>query len=375
MTRRPIFPESRTRSFCAAVALMFVLVALLLAAGCSGDCPDVLHTATMTKLDSDGTITWTKVLDRGLSNTISGMVPTSDGGFVTAGSVATTHSYCTLNYQARFIRFTGTGEILWDRVFTTGEGNVGEIIGMHDGGFAALIDGSEIYRLDPDGRTVWNRSTGYSSLYSRSIIHTGDGGLIVAGPVFVKFDSFGNILWQRSYENETSYDIFFIHENTDDTGFIGFRISEIEPHEVYFINFDKGGNIINTSQLFSDGHLIGHNMDVTPNGYRLLYSDDKQGTIMMHLDIRGTVTHNQKINGSEAITLIKDKGLLSIDKTGYSVEAIKLNPDGTRSWNSTIPNVNLRNLRIIQVIQTTDGGFVIASDNGVEKDVSMVEQA
>jgi hypothetical protein len=244
---------------------------------------------------------------------------------------------------------------------------------MHDGGFAALIDGSEIYRWDSDGRTVWNRSTGYSSLYSRSIIKTGDGGLIVAGPVFVKFDSYGNILWQRSYENETSYDIFFINENTDNTGFIGFRISEIEPHEVYFINFDKGGNIINRSQIFSDGHLIGHNVDVTPNGYRLLYSDDKQGTIMMHLDIRGTVTYKQKINGSEAITLIKDNGLLYIDKTGYSVEAIKLNPDGTYSWNRTIPNVNIGNLRIVQVIQTTDRGFVIVSDNGVQKDVSMLK--
>jgi hypothetical protein len=373
MIRRRIFPESRNRSFFAAIALMFVLVALLLAAGCSGDCPQVLHTATLTKLDSNGNITWTKVLDTGISNRISCLVPTSDGGFITAGSVATTHSYCTLNNQARLIRFTSTGEILWDRVFTNGERDIKEIIRMQDGGFAALIDGSEIYRLDSDGRTVWNRSTGYVSLYGiRSVItKSSDGGLVVAGPVFIKYDREGNILWKRSNSNENTRDIFSIIELKGTRGY--FVFSRENMGEIHKMEFDVEGKFINSSVITPESDLMGHYVFVVPDGYQLLYSNEKQGLMMMYLDPEGVMINKLKINVSYPTSLTSDLGYFFVDKMGNRVQAVKLNSNGTPSWNNTIPQANLRNLIIMQVIQTNDGGFVIASDNGVEKDVSMLK--
>lgn len=284
MTERPIFSDSRRRPVCAAVALSIVLVAVLLAAGCTGDCPQVLHTATITKLDSNGTVIWTKVLDTGISNTISNMVPTSDGGFITAGSIATTHSYCTVNYQPQLIQFTSTGEILWERIFTTGERGASEVIWMHDGGFATLIDGSRIYRLDSEGRTLWNRSTGYVSLYGiRSVItETGDGEVVVAGPVLVKFDSEGNTLWKRSLSNETTRDIFSVIELKNNEGF--FIFSRENMGELNKMKFDAKGKFINSSMIIPERDLMGHHVYVTPDGYRLLYSDGKQGVMVMHLD-------------------------------------------------------------------------------------------
>ena len=395
MTAIPIVPESPRRPLRIAVALMLVMMAVLLAAGCaSGDCPLVLYSATITKLDSNGTVEWTKVLDTGMSNSIAGLVPTSDGGFVAAGSLSTgIQSHCYLNSLARIIRFSRSGEILWDHNISETDGTL-EIIPMHDGGFALLTGDSKIFRLDSEGKTLWNRITGSSSLYLRSMINTLDGGLIIAGPMFVKFDSDGKVLWQHSYENETTYDIFFITNKKEGSGFVGYRISKKEPR-VDFINFDDAGNITNTTEIFSDGHLLGRTIDVGPNGYRLLYTDENQGTTMMQLDPEGKIVATQKIDGSDIFTFTKDQGFLYTESKnvlleprqlnpdgtvnvkapmhwGLQIQVIKLNPDGSLSWNITLPNTNPRNLRAVQTIQTTDGGYVVVSENGVLKDLSML---
>jgi hypothetical protein len=399
MTGRPHFSESRRRPVCIAVALSIVLVAVVLAAGCSGDCPKTLHTVIITKLDTNGNITWTKSLDTGISNTVSGMVPTSDGGFVTAGSIATSHSYCTLNSQARLIRYTSTGEVLWDRVFTGGERGVWKIIRTHDGGFAALIDGSKIYRLDYEGRTLWNRSTGYVSLYGSRIVigETFDGGLVVAGPLFVRYDPDGNIIWNRSVINEADWGFLSINEIEGGHKYLIF--SSEKNNEIREIKFNGEGKFINSSVIITEGELTDFQLYDVPDGYRLLYSDNKLGTMIMNLDPEGIMIDKQKINVSFPLTLTEDKGYFYAEIMDFLIEPIKLNPDGTvnksapqhrryqiqavkldqdgtRSWNSTIPNPYLNthsSLRIIQAIQTTDGGFIIASDNEVQKDVSTLK--
>jgi hypothetical protein len=369
MTERPFFSDSRRKLVCAAVAVMLVLVAMLLLAGCMGDCPQVLHTVTITKLDPTGNVTWTKVLDTGLSNTISSLVPTSDGGFVTAGSISSSHSYCTLNSQARIIRFTGTGEVLWDRSISD-LGGASEIIQMHDGGFAALVGGSNIYRLDYEGRTLWNRSTGYVSLYGSRIVigETRNSGLIVAGPLFVKFDSDGNIQWNRSENNESDWGFLSINEIKGGHEYLIF--SSEKKDEIRKIFFDAEGNLLNSSEIITEGQLTGYHLFDVPDGYRLLYSEDNLNTTMMHLNPEGTVIDKQTINGSKSIVLTEDLGYFYAKKTGNQIQTIKLDENGISTWNNTIPNANLRNLDIVQVIQTSDGGFVVITDNGVQKDIS-----
>ena len=65
MILRPIFHESCTRSFCTAVALMFVLVALLLAAGCDDVTQSHAQDLVIVKLNHDGSTAWAKTIESG----------------------------------------------------------------------------------------------------------------------------------------------------------------------------------------------------------------------------------------------------------------------------------------------------------------------
>ena len=368
MNAVPIFPESRN-PVPAAVALLLAMVAVVLAAGCAGDCPGVLHTATITKLDGNGTVSWTKVLDSGLSNTIADAIPTSDGGFVTAGSIVTTHSYCTLNSQARIIRFTGTGDILWDRSISD-LGGASEIIQMHDGGFAALVSGNNIYRLDPEGKMLWNNSAISSSLYQRSMINSKDGSLYIVGPEFIKLDSNGIILWQRSIVNGLHKWFFSVAEVGKGQGFYIF--SAVNRSDIQKDFFNNDGAFLNSTNIVTGRNLTGYHLFNNPNGFKLLYSENSVNVTIIEFDINGSVIDIKRITGSNDITLTEDMGYFFVANTGNQIKAVKLNPDETTSWNTTIP-INLRNLNIINIIQTTDGGFVIISDNGVQKDISTLQ--
>ncbi|MDD1683061.1 MAG: PQQ-binding-like beta-propeller repeat protein [Methanoregula sp.] len=387
MTARRIFLGSRRRPLQIAVALVLVMVAVLLAAGCIGcflsptgcmsnqeGCPNALHSPTITRLDPNGNVTWTKVLDSDLSNGISDLVPTYDGGFVTAGAVASTHSGCTLNYQGRLIQFSGNGEILWDRVIPE-EGGISEIILLRDGGFAALL-GNNIYRLDSEGRTLWNRSTGCSSPYGErsTIAATSDGGLVVAGPVFVKFDDKGKTLWQRSLKDQSLVGPVYIDEIEGEGGYNIFSLTATgNPRGIFKLKYDAEGNFINSSRITNADRLLERRFYHVPDGLKLIFMSEEQDVMMIHLDHDGTLLDYEKISSSEYVTLTDDQEYFFIEFNPNSLQSVKLNPDGARSWNTTLPNANLRTLSFFRVFPTTDGGYVVVSDNIIVTDISSLK--
>jgi len=352
------------------LALLLLVAAVLLVAGC-GSCPQPLQNVTIIKLDSHGTLLWTKTLDQGISNGFADLVPTPDGGFVVTSSISTTHAGCTLNHQGRLIRFSSSGEILWDRVFNTGEGLPSKIIQMRDGGFATLFDKSKIYRLDSNGKTLWTSNLGSVSPYVRGpvISETGSGGLIVAGPIFVKLDPTGKILWQRSI-NERGKDVFFVNEIKNGQEYLVFSRSTGESNVLLVMKFDSEGIFINSSEFSMKENLFGWEMFSEPDNYRLLYYEEKLGPSLMQFNPDGTLIQMQKINSSEHITLTNDQGYFYAKKALNTIQTVKQNLNGTENWNNTISNNYENNLNIYRVLQTNDYGYVIVSLSHIQKDIA-----
>jgi hypothetical protein len=66
------------------LALMLVMVAVLLEAGCMGDCIKE-QDGVIIKLNQDGDTSWTHTIDSGKDDLISDMLQTPDGNYIIAG--------------------------------------------------------------------------------------------------------------------------------------------------------------------------------------------------------------------------------------------------------------------------------------------------
>ena len=84
MTARPLDPANRRMPVSAAVALMIMMVAVLLAAGCDAP-PKENQDLHLVKLNHDGSVAWTKVIDSGKDDEMTDIIQTSDGGYILAG--------------------------------------------------------------------------------------------------------------------------------------------------------------------------------------------------------------------------------------------------------------------------------------------------
>jgi hypothetical protein len=165
----------------------------------------------VAKIDSNGTLQWTKTIGGAGGDYGSSIVQSSDGGYALAG---VTLSFGAGMYDIYVVKLDANGNLLWTRtVGGTDFEYVYSIINTNDGGFALAgstasfgAGGYDAYvlKLDGSGNLQWNRTIGGTGEdNARSIIQTGDGGYAVTGvtksfgegdyDVFViKFDAAGN---------------------------------------------------------------------------------------------------------------------------------------------------------------------------------------
>jgi len=153
------------------------------------------------------------------------VAPTSDGGFVLAGTTsAGPHGGTDL----LLVRIDATGTVLWTQTYG-GAGNESgtSVQQTQDGGFVAagLTDdaglgggpgGVYVVRADATGQLSWQRTYAgvIAALHGRTVAvrQTRDGGFVVAGTgpgtelmnpepdaYLVKTDASGNITWQRTF--------------------------------------------------------------------------------------------------------------------------------------------------------------------------------
>jgi hypothetical protein len=160
MTARPIFPESRRRPVRIAVALMLVLVAVLLAAGCIGG--DVTHEQDLTiiKINHDGSMAWMKTIDSGKDDEITDVIQTFDGGYAIPGGFSNVACNRASHFPTtpKIIRLSEKGDIVWEREYTSElkdkygyENSIKGIIQTMDSGFYIISQRGMILKTNPSG--------------------------------------------------------------------------------------------------------------------------------------------------------------------------------------------------------------------------------
>lgn len=171
----------------------------------------------VVKFDNAGALQWTKTIggtadDRGYF----GLIQTNDGGYALAGS---TMSYGSGNYDVYVVKLNSTGSVQWTKAIGGALEDQGSaIVQTTDGGYAVTghtysygAGGGDVYvlKLDNSGSVQWTKTIGGPNLdYARSIVQSTDGGYVVAGSTIsygagnyddyvIKLDNTGVVQWTK----------------------------------------------------------------------------------------------------------------------------------------------------------------------------------
>jgi len=361
------------------IILLMALFFILLVAGCAaGDCPVQKTTRIVSKISQNGTLLWTYSFDTGIQNTITSISPLSDGGIVISGSLSTKRQTCVQEYKARVVKFSDSGNIVWDRFFeVSGIREASTTVTLNDGGFVTVFNTGEIYKLDSDGNKVWSRNSGNSSKYW-SAIETNDDGIVIAGPVLLKLNRDGAVLWQRSYPNNNPSNMNPVVMLENNRGFmIEYFINDpiVQNNYIIVISLlDLEGNFINSTFISEKNIFFRPIFSETSDGYMVFLSSEefsggKTGILRFRSD--ATFVSKQSINASFPIIPTKDNGYLYAEIVNKSVRVVKITQNETPEWNSIIPIKNpLFEVFADKIVQTSDGGYFISYGSWETNDLS-----
>ena len=212
--------------------------------------------AWVVKLSSSGAIQWQKSLGGSNEDIARYIQPTTDGGYIVAGSAKSNNGDVSGNHgdaDAWVVKLSSTGAIQWQKSLGGSNEEIARSIQLTtDGGY--IVAGSSksnnsdvsgnngdadawVIKLNSIGAIQWQKSLGGSNEeIARSILPTTDGGYIVAGSAkssdgdvsgnhggqdtwIVKLNNSGSILWRRSFGG-TANDFANSIQHTTDGGYI-----------------------------------------------------------------------------------------------------------------------------------------------------------
>lgn len=153
------------------------------------------------KISSSGTKEWSKYFGGNFTDTPYGVVQTTDGGYIIAGTSDSSDTNISNNlgtYDFWVVRISVTGTLIWEKNFGGSEiDEARDIIETNDGNFIIVGDtrssdkkvsknngGADLWvvKINIDGELLWEKNFGGSSFdVARSINKASDGGFIISG--------------------------------------------------------------------------------------------------------------------------------------------------------------------------------------------------
>ena len=297
----------------------------------------------IVKIDSIGTIQWTRIVGGTNIDIAYSIIQTNDGGYAAAGY---TESFGTGYRDMYIIKLNQSGSLQWNKTIGgTGYDEALSIIQTVDDGY--VVAGSTnsfgadsldmlVIKLDSIGSLQWSKTIGGTgNNFAYSIIRTTDGGFVMAGSTtsygagsrdffIVKLDESGSLQWSKT-----------IGGTGDD-----FATSIIQT-------IDGGYAVAGTTHSFGT-----------------------YGIYVVKLDISGLFQWNKIIRESEPTSIIQsiDGGYAIAGFTtyygagNYDMYIVKLNSSGSVQWNKTIGGIGGE--LAFSITKAIDGGYVMAGING-----------
>jgi PKD repeat protein len=255
--------------------------------------------------------------------------------------------------------------------------------------------GSDIWlvRLDQNGTVVWEKTYGGGGDDSASCVRqTADGGYIVAGATnsfthgiwVLKLTADGSIAWQKTYGGWLETEISSLNLTADGGYVLAGDCSDGQAStDIWVLKLSSDGTpgwqktygladedlAASVEQTTDGGYVVGATTyDTTaPPGYDLW---------VLKLSSDGTVVWESTYGLDQnqwAGTVLQASGggffLAGSTDTyseigGHDYYVVKLNSDGTVAWSKAYGILNDRNEHAYAAQQTSDGGYVLAGDQG-----------
>ena len=186
----------------------------------------------VAKLDAGGNTTWQRTYGGVGTDYARAVHPTADGGYIVAG--ITSGSFGVSEFPGAWVlRLDASGNVIWQKFY--GQLDRGfSLQTTPDGGYilASGAGGIAILKLDAAGNITWRKTYGGPfGDWPNSVQPTADGGYIVAGRTsslgdlsgawMLKLDAGGNVTWQTTYGGGSVEAELFSARPTTDGGYIG----------------------------------------------------------------------------------------------------------------------------------------------------------
>jgi len=188
--------------------------------------------AWLLRLDVDGALLWSRTIGAAAQDFGTAVAPTSDGGFVVAGS----SGIQTVAFNVMLAKTDAAGTLEWQRSFSAHADSRGHAVRqLPDDGYVVVGDaGSDFYiiRTDAEGIAIWERTIHVDDDHARAVALTDDGGFVVAGwigdgSLFAEFDAAllkvnaaGDLVWQRQWDEGIDHRAYSV-QNVGDGYVVG----------------------------------------------------------------------------------------------------------------------------------------------------------
>lgn len=237
----------------------------------------------LIKLDSTGSMQWTKTYNSFGYDRIHGVKQTADGGYYLSGYIEDGYEL----FDMAFAKVDASGNILWAkysgdfeaeelrRLCLTPDG--GMLVAGYNASLGVGAKDVQAIKLSGDGNIEWANT--YGTLYedfNTSCILSSDGSYVLSGavditgayairPTLIKLDSLGNIIWAKYYSGfiedwardliETPDGGYLIIGDTRSYGLGG-------SQDVYLIKVNSSGNV-DWAKSFGDiGTDVGYSVTI-----------------------------------------------------------------------------------------------------------------
>jgi hypothetical protein len=228
--------------------------------------------AWVVRLDSAGNILWEKTFGGPLSDSLTTIRQTADGGFIAAGTYDNTFG---INGRSWIVKLNSDGTIDWDYTYSD-QAVLRSIHELSDGSFIAggtsLSDDrfydAYLIKVTGSGQVIWEKSYGTADFEFGSALQViNDNEFMVAGAAgtvgngdywLLKLDGAGNILWQKIYgysdrdegaaslQRAANGDLYMVGDST-----------QSNPGKTFIVKVDSNGNADNCNIIGSyNGNVL-----------------------------------------------------------------------------------------------------------------------
>jgi hypothetical protein len=291
----------------------YVIAGGTIGCGSGSDCPPLsgLQCALVERLDSAGQLEWAHVYAAGANGAeFDSIAPTSDGGFVAAGSTSDANH----DLGGFIVKLDGAGNVQWQRVLgptgadqvylhdvqPTSDGGYIAVGQLHDGtttNYGAELESALAVKLDSAGNVSWlhayndvgSNGAVTAAMHAFTVIQTADGGYAVggnwaqepligeccSGALLLRLDPGGSIRSQTTYSGglycfDNGYSetcdsiggvIYSLHQ-TADGGFVlagdaNLELMDEAPIVPWLAKVDGGGGIVWQEQDYQSNPSTG----------------------------------------------------------------------------------------------------------------------